>query len=327
MKQMPLISVIVPVYKVEKYLDQCIRSIAEQTYAHLEILLVDDGSPDGCGAICDAWAAKDSRIRVIHKENGGAGHARNVGMDQARGDLIGFIDSDDYIEPHMYAHLESLMTEDVDLAECTIALTEADDLQMEDGSNARVCVVTGEEAMALHIRDEIFCQTPPNKLYRRSVIGDIRFPVGNLIDDEFFTYRVIGNCRKLAHSSCCMYAHRQQQGRAMTRPFSLKRLEGVRAKRQRLQYLQERMPNLVEEAQLDLFMTSLYAMQGSVRHLKGEELVQARAQLREAVEEAKPLLLHAADSGKKRMLLRLAQTSFEGTARLLNFLIDIHLLT
>ena len=120
MKKTPLISVIIPVYRVEKYLDRCLRSITEQTYRNLEIILVDDGSPDNSGAICDAWAARDSRIRVIHKENAGAGAARNTGLNVASGDVVSMIDSDDYLEIHMYEHLLSLMTEDVDIAECPV---------------------------------------------------------------------------------------------------------------------------------------------------------------------------------------------------------------
>ena len=161
MENLPLISIIVPVYKVEAYLDQCIRSISGQTYQNLEIILVEDGSPDKCGQICDQWAKKDSRIRVIHKENGGAGLARNVGMESAKGDLIGFIDSDDYIEPHMYEHLQSLMGDDVDLAECEIGMTTEDAMPMDDGSNCDTVCVTMEDAMILHIQDEIFRQTPP----------------------------------------------------------------------------------------------------------------------------------------------------------------------
>ena len=120
MTQLPLISVIVPVYKVENYLDCCVQSIVNQTYSNLEIILIDDGSPDASGAMCDAWAEKDSRIRVIHQENAGGGAARNAGLDAARGEIISMIDSDDYICPRMYAYLVSLMTEDVDIAECTI---------------------------------------------------------------------------------------------------------------------------------------------------------------------------------------------------------------
>jgi len=327
MKEMPLISVIVPVYRVEKYLDRCLQSITEQTYRNLEIILVDDGSPDGSGAICDAWAARDSRIRVIHKENAGAGAARNTGLDVATGDIVSMIDSDDYLEVHMYEHLLSLMQDGVDIAECDICWTERDDLPMEDGSQAEIRICDVEDAMRLHIRDEIFCQTPPNKLYRREMIGDIRFPEGNLIDDEYFTYRVIGNARKLARSSACMYAYRQQPGSAMHKAFSLRRLQGLEAKVQRLDYLEKKMPSLVYEAKFDLFFTAMFLMQECLRSLKGVELEQSRAYIREILQRITPLEKHPEASAKKNLLLKLAQTNFEGTCRLLNFLIDMHVLT
>ena len=106
------ISVIVPVYKVEPYLDKCISSIANQTYTNMEIILVDDGSPDYCPAMCDAWAEKDSRIRVIHKTNGGLSDARNAAMAVATGELMAFVDSDDWIASDMYEHLYQRLTED-----------------------------------------------------------------------------------------------------------------------------------------------------------------------------------------------------------------------
>ena len=109
MTQLPLISVIVPVYKVENYLDCCVQSIVNQTYSNLEIILIDDGSPDASGAMCDAWAEKDSRIRVIHQENAGGGAARNAGLDAARGERIAFVDSDDYIAPDCYQYMSTLV--------------------------------------------------------------------------------------------------------------------------------------------------------------------------------------------------------------------------
>ena len=327
MSEMPLISVIVPVYRVEKYLDRCLQSITEQTYRNLEIILVDDGSPDGSGAICDAWAAKDSRIRVIHKENAGAGAARNTGLDVATGDIVSMIDSDDYLEVHMYEHLLQLMKDGVDIAECDICWTERDDLSMEDGSEAEIKVCNVEDAMRLHIRDEIFCQTPPNKQYRRQTMADIRFPEGNLIDDEYFTYRVIGNARKLARSSARMYAYRQQPGSAMHKTFSLRRLQGLEAKVQRLEYLEKNMPSLVYEAKFDLFFTAMFLMQECLRSLKGAELEQARSYIRETLDKITPLEKNPETSAKKNLLLKLAQTNFEGTCKLLNFLIDIHVLT
>ncbi len=327
MKDLPLISVIVPVYRVEAYLDRCLRSITEQTYRNLEIILVDDGSPDRSGDICDAWAAKDSRIRVIHKENAGAGAARNTALDMASGEIISMIDSDDYIEQHMYEHLYSLMQEGVDIAECVILETEQDDVPLDDGSEANIRICSREEAMGLHIRDEIFCQTPPNKLYRKSAIRDVRFPVGNLIDDEFFTYRVIGNARRLARSSARMYAYRQQPGSAMHKAFSLKRLQGLEAKVQRLHYLEEQMPSLVYEAKFDLFFTGMFLMQECLRSLSGEELQTARKYIHGVLKQITPLESNPAASRGKNILLKLGQRNFEGVCKLLNFLIDIHILT
>lgn len=111
MSEQPLISVIVPVYKTEKYLDRCIQSIVDQTYKNLEIILVDDGSPDNCPAMCDAWAAKDGRVQVIHKENGGVSTARNAGISIARGVFFAFVDSDDWIAPNMIRSLLDLQKE------------------------------------------------------------------------------------------------------------------------------------------------------------------------------------------------------------------------
>ena len=327
MTDLPLISVIVPVYRVEEYLDHCIQSIAEQTYSNLEILLVDDGSPDRSGEICDRWAKRDSRIRVIHQRNAGAGAARNTALDAARGEFIAFVDSDDYLHPNLYAHLFSLMADGVDVAECEIGITETDDLAMDDGAGAKILVCETEEALGLHIQDAVFRQTPPNKLYRRGCVGDIRFPVGNLIDDEFFTYKVLGNAKKLAHSSACMYAYRQQSGSAMHKPYSLRRLQGLDAKLQRLTYFAHRFPSLVPEAKADLLMTCLAAMQGCLRSLKGEEMEMARRKLRDTLEQITPLEIPEGTSAKRSLLLKAAQGNLEQTAKLLNFLIKIHLLT
>ena len=327
MTDLPLISVVVPVYRVEKYLDHCIQSIVEQTYPNLEILLVDDGSPDDSGAICDRWAQKDARIRVFHKENAGAGAARNTALDAAKGDLIAFVDSDDYLHPNLYAHLYGLMKGGVDIAECEIGMTETDELPMDDGSHAEILVCETEEALRLHIQDEVFRQTPPNKLYHRDCVGDIRFPEGNLIDDEFFTYKVLGNAKKLAHSSACMYAYRQQSGSAMHKPYSLRRLQGLDAKLQRLAYFEQRFPGLVREAKADLLMTCLGAMQGCLRSLNGEEMDAARKKINGILAQITPLEIPDGTSARRKLLLKAAWSHLEGTAKILNFLIDIHLLT
>ena len=319
MEHLPLITVIVPVYRVEKYLDQCLKSITGQTYENLEILLVDDGSPDDSGKICDRWAGQDSRVRVIHKANAGAGAARNTALDEAKGSLVGFVDSDDYLHPNFYNYLYSLMTEEVDISECVVGETDGNDLPMGDGTGANVLACGTEEALRLHIRDEMFCQTPPNKLYRAETIGDIRFPEGN--------YRVIGNARKLAHSDACMYAYRQTPGSAMHKPYSLRRLQGLDAKTERLAYLQNRFPGLVDEAKRDLLLTCLFSMQGCLRSLSPAEMATAREKIGKAAALTAPLEIPADLGVKRRWLLKSTRKNLEGTARFLNFLIKIHVLT
>ena len=198
---------------------------------------------------------------------------------------------------------------------------------MEDGSEAKVTVADCAEAMALHIRDEIFCQTPPNKLYRRSIIGDTRFFVGSMIDDEFFTYRVIGNARRLVHSSAGMYAYRQQPGSVMHRKNPVKKLEGLRAKKQRLAFLQEKLPELVDMAKVELMLACIYAMQTILRDLKGAARKEASREIRDLIRDLQPLNLDCAESAKQKLLIRGAVHSPEAVAKILNFLMDIHVLT
>ena len=321
MKEQPLISVIVPVYKVEKYLDRCLESITGQTYENLEILLVDDGSPDCSGAICDQWAARDSRIRVLHQPNSGGGAARNVALDMASGQRIGFVDSDDFIAPDMYRYLSRLLDTGADIAECGYVETGTDQASFGE-DREEVHTYTRSEAMAEHIRDNVFRQLIWNKLYRREVIGDIRFPEGTKIDDEFFTYRVLGNAKQLIRSERICYAYRQQPDSVMHRMETLRALEGMEAKRQRLAYLKERMPALVPEGKLSLLISCMYTLQGGLRTLQGEKLEILRRGVRESLAEIWPLSLSRDFSWKDNLWILLAKVSFEGTCRLRNLIFE-----
>ena len=270
MENQPLISVIIPVYQVEKYIDSCIESVVNQTYCNLEIILVDDGSPDNCPSMCDNWAKKDNRIRVFHQMNSGSGAARNVALDEARGDLISFVDSDDYIAPEMYEQLLKFMTDEIDIVECEYISSGEDNILFDEIVDD-VQIYSTEEAMKEHIRDHFFRQVIWNKLYRRSVIGDIKFPVGKKIDDEFWTYRVIAQARKLARTSCGMYAYRQQSDSIMHKKFTLERLQAIDAKCQRLELIQDQFPDLCSQARVNLWYTCLYLGQMSLKHMSKKE--------------------------------------------------------
>lgn len=213
-----LISIIIPVYKVEKYLPRCIESVAAQTYKNIEIILVDDGSPDRCPEICDEYAQKDSRITVIHKENGGLSDARNTGIEAAHGRYLGFVDSDDYIHPDMYQKLyEALLAEKTDAAVCGIERVDCTDYQIKRIEDKEVHVYTGLQAVRnildkdLHVVSVIAC----GKLYKRSLFEQVRFPVRKLHEDEFTTYRVFYQCRKVVYLSGRYYYYFQRQNSIM----------------------------------------------------------------------------------------------------------------
>lgn len=298
--EQPLISVIVPVYKVEPYLDKCISSIVNQTYKNLEIILVDDGSPDNCSAMCDAWAKKDSRIRVIHQKNQGGGAARNAGLDLASGSLIAFVDSDDYIAPDMYAHLYELLEQGADIAECDYVEVVGDDAVFACGYET--LSYTAQGAMAGHIRDRVFRQLIWNKLYRHQVVDGIRFPINKKIDDEFFTYQVLGNANTLIHSTKVCYAYRQQPESVMhSMPIS-KRIQAVEAKAQRHTYIKARFPELTNLSVRDLWFTCIYQGQLAMRELDADAVRSTMADLTTVLKE-NPISMRACNTKEKLWLI------------------------
>lgn len=191
MEGRPLISVIVPIYKVEAFLPKCVASIRNQTYEDLEIILVDDGSPDNCGAMCDSFAEEDPRIKVIHKPNGGLSDARNAGIGIATGEYLGFVDSDDWIEPDMYATLMDMaLREDLKLV-CGGRYDVYEGGGREEGlCPAKTEVISGEDlAKRIFVWDGID-SAAWDKLYHRSLFREIRYPVGKICEDLPTTYRI-----------------------------------------------------------------------------------------------------------------------------------------
>lgn len=254
-----MISVIIPVYRTETYLNRCISSVVNQTYKNIEIILVDDGSPDDCPNICDEWSKKDKRIRVIHQKNLGGGAARNAALDIVKGDFIAFVDSDDYIAPAMLEFLVGQFQGEVDIVECSYCNTDSDLAEFDDiKSEYEQQQYSSFDAVRENIRDHIFRQLIWNKMYRREMIGDIRFPVGTKIDDEFWTYRVIGNARKLVYTNKVLYAYRQQENSVMHSLDAEKRLQALTAKKERYDYICKRMPELQEECLYNLWCLCIY---------------------------------------------------------------------
>lgn len=206
------ISIIVPVYKTENYLSQCIDSVIGQTYKNIEIILVDDGSPDSCGKICDEYAKKDSRIKVIHQQNKGLCGARNAGMREATGDYIGFVDSDDYIAEDMYEYLcESIEKYGADIVSCRyFRIGRKYDGYEENG--AYDVVMTGREAVTELVERFNLRSLFWNKLFRREILSDFEFPQGRTFEGTLTMHRLFLRCEKVVMLKEPKYYYRDNQG-------------------------------------------------------------------------------------------------------------------
>ena len=286
---MELISVIVPIYKVEPYLNRCIQSIADQTYENLEIILVDDGSPDNCPTICDAWAARDSRITVIHKENGGLSDARNTGMAVASGGLISFIDSDDSIEPEFLEKLFCALTEhDADIAECAVSFVDENGTVLRQRSAAPVPVMDKVEALRRLVAEDGIYQTVWNKLYRRHAALGVLFAVGKYNEDEFWTWQVFDRIDKLAVVPECLYNYLQRGSSIIGVGYNPRRLHGLHAQFERMQSLQK-YEELAILTRQTLMMQCMWQYQCAVRLLRGEERRKVQLCIRDIMAQTDPI--------------------------------------
>lgn len=205
----PLISVIVPVYNAGKYFNKCIESIVNQTYKNLEIIIVNDGSTDGTSAKCDDWAKKDSRIKVIHKTNGGAASARNTGLDNAKGDYIAFVDADDYLDLDMYEiMLNEIIEYNADAARCGV-VRESDDGTTEDWGTGNYDIRTVDKKQLLADIGEavgIVPVSPCNKVFKKNCIKDIRFNTNFVYaEDTLFNFEAAKNINKMVYHDVNRY--------------------------------------------------------------------------------------------------------------------------
>lgn len=211
-----LISIIIPVYNVKDYLDECVNSIMKQTYNNIEIILVDDGSCDGSENMCDFYSTLDNRIKVIHKSNGGLSDARNVGLLHARGEYIGFVDSDDFVEANMYEELMSLSIQyDVDLV-CARYDYAGDQSEYSlPVANGDIICMTGQEFLYFLIAGSdsiVSSYSVWDRLYKKSLIEKLSFPVGLCYEDVVFSTKAIINSERLVYLNKCLYHYRIRKG-------------------------------------------------------------------------------------------------------------------
>ena len=270
---MKKISVIIPVYNVEAYLDRCVESVINQTYPELEIILVDDGSPDNCPALCDAWAEKDSRIKVIHKENGGQADARNVGLSVATGEYIGFVDSDDFISPLMYGELIKLADSlQADVVGCSnIAFSDEQSVNFESDNDYDIYSFSQHEAIEDLIKESHFRSTVWNLLVKAPIAKEVRFDAGKINEDILWPFRVFMNCRNFVFTEKKLYAYFQRPNSTMNSGYSKKRFDALDALETRAVYVRDLYPDLYHLATEKYLGACIYYYQFLCRQPKSKE--------------------------------------------------------
>lgn len=252
------ISIIIPVYKVEAYLPKCIDSILSQTYTDLEIILVDDGSPDSCGHICDEYAAKDSRIQVIHKKNEGVARARNDGIARSTGAYISFIDSDDWIAKDAYENLYKGLHEyqaDCAVGKCITVTEKNKTLTPQPAKELPVFCESREDAMK-----RVLLQGSAiwNRLFRREIFDTLRFPADRINDDEVVALHAYEKCSRIVFLNKDSYYYRIRPNSITTSGFSRKNMDYVYNSRENMEFVSDCAPALFPCAQSKYIKTLLY---------------------------------------------------------------------
>lgn len=234
------VSIIIPVYGVEAYLEECINSLLNQTYTNLEIIVIDDASPDRCPEICDSYTQVDQRVRVIHKLNGGAASARNIGLNILTGEYFTFVDSDDYVKPTYIEELVvNLEDHDADISVCSFEYLYKDKTVVK-GYQGNLVTMTQIDFLKRFLTDWT-CGIIWNKLFKVELLKQIRFPEGHKIDDEFFTYRLFMKAEKVVMFSSILYEYRMRSSSVMNATNRERLLED------KALYLLERFDNITSE--------------------------------------------------------------------------------
>lgn len=249
----PLITVIVPIYKAESYLKRCVDSIRNQTYSDLEIILVDDGSPDRSGEMCDAYAEQDSRIRVFHEKNGGQSSARNIGLDNMTGEYVAFVDSDDWIEKDTYQHLYDLIIRyDAQIACCGIQKVFADGTRSYFNSqypnNSQICVYSTAEALGESLNNEKITYSPCDKLYHKSIFSNLRMTVGKIYEDMEIIPKSIECAQRIVYDPIPLYHYVMTEESTIRGTFNPRRFAEADVAREKMEDYRVRFPELYDKA-------------------------------------------------------------------------------
>ena len=271
---MELISVIIPIYMVEKEIDRCINSVMKQSYSYLEIILVDDGSLDRCGQICDNYKKKDLRVRVIHKKNGGLSDARNAGIEAAKGEYIYLLDSDDYIHPNTILLLYKNLVEnnaDISIASHIKGYCEEFKWGVLDND---IEIISGKELLIKQDKDNyIDIVVAWNKLYKKSVFQDLKYPKGRIHEDEYVIYKILYAMSRCVYSKAKTYYYYQRQESIIGQGYSIRTKDVIQAFEERMNYFKK-------ENEILYIQSLQYLMSALSRNILGLKTINKKVEAR-----------------------------------------------
>jgi glycosyltransferase involved in cell wall biosynthesis len=259
--QEPLISVIVPVYKVEEYIHKCVDSILNQTYKNLEIILVDDGSPDRCPEICDEYAVKDARVVVIHKENGGLSDARNAALDICKGDYITFVDSDDWVGANYVKSMyDALIKYKADISICrTQKISSHKDFELVKERNEDLEVkFDSSDALESMLYQKFFNFSACGKLYKAQLFRGVRYPLGKLSEDNATIYKIVHHCKNIIYSNNTGYFYCRRPHSIVTSLFTVKKMDTIYVAYEILDFIQKNYSQITKSAICHLVSDSFF---------------------------------------------------------------------
>lgn len=262
-----LISIVIPIYNVEKYLKRCVDSVINQTYKNLEIILVDDGSTDNCGKICDEYAKKDKRIKVIHKKNGGLSDARNAGIDVSKGRYLSFIDSDDFVDKRFIGTLyNNLINNDADLSLVKYYSFSKNEDVYETMEDEKITVLSRDEYFNLIYEEPVNSVVAWNKLYKKEIFNEIRYPVGKINEDEAVIHYIIGNISKIVISNLELYYYFQRNDSIMKKDKK-NNIDRTNFIYDRINYFKEN-----KEEKTDYFYKTIDTFRANVEQIYNEDI-------------------------------------------------------
>ena len=271
---MPKISIIVPVYKVEKYLDRCVESILAQTFSDFEVILIDDGSPDDCPVMCDEWAKNDARIRVIHQSNHGQAAARNRALDVAEGNYICFIDSDDYVHPKFLEILyNNLISSNADVSVCSYKRTnKSNDVNNVNNNSLKY---SGVDFVKKGLVGDIPCGVWLlwDKLFKKECFDNVRLPIGRINEDNATVYKILYEAKTVVATDAVLYYYFENTNSTVLQKFSKKHLDWLLVPQEMIEYFTKHNDQLLVDKCNKMYLHSLEDMYKKVcLHLNDKEL-------------------------------------------------------